>query len=162
MFDYSILVAVLSILVTVLIGFQIFNLIDFNQRLQRVKKKIRKQYRVDVEKAKYDATGMALAQLGLSQYYNGDYSNAIRSLFNAIGVLADGSKDDFATDAYSHAVDLIYSIVTDERVSGSSFSSDEKRTNIVIASSIKDKDKRDKILDFLYASKIQVPERKNE
>ena len=152
---YTIIVGVLSILVTVLIGYQLFGTIDFERRLNHFKLEIKEQYKIDVEKAKYDATGMSLAQLGLSQYYTDDYSNAIRSLFNAIRVLEKGSNDEFANEANIHAIDLIYMIVSDKRVTGAFFSAEEKRANIASASNIKDIKKRDKILAFLYLAKTQ-------
>lgn len=153
--DFSLIVAILSVLVTILIGFQIFSIIDLNQRFRRLENKVKKQYLVDIEKAKCDATGMSLAQLGLSQFYNDDYDNAIRSLFNALAILRNGSMDDFASDAYYHAIDLIYSIVQDERVIGASFSKEEKMNNIVTSSSIEETEKRDTILAFLYSAKVQ-------
>ena len=91
-------------------------MIDFNGRIRRANKVIEEKSKEIVEKAKNDAAGLALAQLGLSQYHSHDFENAIRSLFNALALLFEGNRDTDSETAISYAVDLLFQIAIDEQI----------------------------------------------
>lgn len=149
---FTIIISVLSILVTLLIGFQVYTLIDFNGRISRAKKEIEEKSKEIVEKAKNDAAGLALAQLGLSQYHSHDYENGIRSLFNALALLFEGNRDTDSETAISHAVDLLFQISTDEQIISLSLDRFSKDLFLKTACNIPDQEKREKIILFVATS----------
>lgn len=108
--DYSgIVVGVLSVIVTILIGWQIFTNISIEHTLNEkidhrydlIKKDIEDIYDVTKRNAqnlieetkvglgdvKYISISTSLTQLGVSQYFNEDYPNSTRSLMNALILL---------------------------------------------------------------------------
>ena len=78
-FDYQgVIVGVLSLLVTVLIGWNIYTTIGIENRISKFK------YAVPISLC------TSLAQLGKALYNNDDYANALMSLLNALAVYMKG------------------------------------------------------------------------
>lgn len=121
-FDYTgIIVGVLSILITMLLGWQIIsNLsivkslkgeLDINLRrfLIRTKK--------NIHDTKYIAIATSLAQLGISQFYNKDFPNAIRILMNAlVFCFKIEVHDELYDDVYKHIIKTLKEI--SKKISG--------------------------------------------
>lgn len=98
-FDYQgVLVGILSLLVTVLIGWNIYTTIRIEGRISKFK------YAVPVSLC------TSLAQLGRALYNNDDYANALMSLLNALSVYEEGSEDKMMESAYSYSVTTIKAI----------------------------------------------------
>ncbi len=119
-FDYmGFIVGVLAIIVTLLIGWQIFTNITVERTLNE---KIKKQHQMiqkelkglesEISHRTSDASNIAmalsLAQMGISQVYNEDFSNAIRSLMNAlIFCVKIEDKDELYKEVYSNVTEKI-------------------------------------------------------
>lgn len=114
-FDYTgIIIGVLSILITLLVGWQIYSNIYIKNNIEKYVRneiyKMEKRNKIyeqklnkEIERSKCMAIGVSLAQLGISQYYTNDYENAIRSLFNALIFLQKIKiKDDLSEEARQH------------------------------------------------------------
>ena len=127
-------------------------MIDFNGRIRRANKVIEEKSKEIVEKAKNDAAGLALAQLGLSQYHSHDFENAIRSLFNALALLFEGNRDTDSETAISYAVDLLFQIAIDEQIISLSLDRSSKDLFLKTACRIPDQEKREKIILFVATS----------
>lgn len=98
-FDYQgVIVGVLSLLVTVLIGWNIYTTIGIESRIGKFK------YAVPVSLC------TSLAQLGRALYNNDDYANALMSLLNALAVYEKGSEDEMMEAAFSYSVTTIKAI----------------------------------------------------
>lgn len=89
---FSVIIATLSVLVMILIGWNIWSAIQIDKRIRTAIKKEKSKFNTAVKLARNDAIGASLAQLGVSQYHIGDNSGAIRSLFNAVIFLSDGDR----------------------------------------------------------------------
>ncbi len=116
-FDYSgIIVGILSILITILVGWQILsNLLakkeireDVDMQISRMNKQNElslAKLDKNIEISKKLAIGASLAQLGVSQLYSDDYSNAIRSLFNSLAFCdKDLSFDELGNEVYEQSI----------------------------------------------------------
>lgn len=112
-FDYiGIIVGIFSLLVTILLGWQIFNTISiFNEvksKIDNLEKENQKAINTITADAKYSSIAVSLAQLGVSQFHQKDYENAIRSLFNAIIFCQKiTTKDEFYSETYDNAIATI-------------------------------------------------------
>lgn len=119
-FDYTgIIVGILSLLITMLVGWQILSNVLINKEidnkissqineLDRKSKKISDEISQDIKDCKNLSIGISLAQLGLSQYYNEDYSSSTRSILNSLVFLNKVENDDeLKSDAYEHVCSII-------------------------------------------------------
>ena len=98
-FDYQgVIVGVLSLLVTVLIGWNIYTTIGIESRINKFK------YAVPISLC------TSLAQLGRALYNNDDYANALMSLLNALAVYRKGSENELMEESYLYSVNTIKSI----------------------------------------------------
>lgn len=98
-FDYQgVLVGVLSLLVTVLIGWNIYTTIGIESKISKFK------YAVPVSLC------TSLAQLGRALYNNDDYANALMSLLNSLTVYEKDSGNDLMEASYSYSVSTIKAI----------------------------------------------------
>lgn len=103
-FDYAgVLVGVLSLLVTCLIGYEIFRAFTFNKR---VKKEARKK----LKNAEYSASCLALAQLGNALYGTGQHALALQSLFNALIVGDMAKMSELGKEAVENSIALLEKI----------------------------------------------------
>lgn len=73
--DYmGVIVGILSLLVTCLIGYEVFRVFTF-------KKSVEKEVKKKLKNAEYSASCLALAQLGNALYGTGQHALALQSLF---------------------------------------------------------------------------------
>ena len=93
----SFVLGTLSLLVTLLVGWQIYNKIEFDNRIRRA---IDEQ----VEKGSNMALFVALAQQGNSAYNRDDKANAIQSMLNALCIWNESMDTPLAKEAYNICV----------------------------------------------------------
>ena len=100
MFDYisnfNVIITVLSVLVTALIGWQIFDAINLKREVRHLTKKI-------VERASSDIASISLAQQGMSYHNNKDFASSAQLFFNSISVRQKDVIDKISDEAYSYA-----------------------------------------------------------
>lgn len=87
----------LTLLVTLLVGWQIYNKIEFDNR-------IRKAIDEQVEKGSNMALFVALAQQGNIAYNRDDKANAIQSMLNALCIWNETMDTPLAKEAYNNCV----------------------------------------------------------
>lgn len=87
----------LSLLVALLVGWQIYNKISFDSKLQKA---IDKQVSLGANIALF----VALAQQGKSAYNRDDKSDAIQSLLNALCIWDAKMKSPLAKEAYNYCI----------------------------------------------------------
>ena len=98
-FDYQgVIVGVLSLLVTFLIGWNIYTTIGIENKISKFK------YAVPISLC------TSLAQLGRALYNNDDYANALMSLLNALAVYQKGSGNELMEESYSYSITTIKAI----------------------------------------------------
>lgn len=90
----------LTLLVTLLVGWQIYNKIEFDNR-------IRKAIDEQVEKGSNMALFVALAQQGNIAYNRDDKANAIQSMLNALCIWNDSMNTPLAKEAYNNCVNKL-------------------------------------------------------
>lgn len=93
----SFALGVLSLLVTLLVGWQIYNKIAFDAKVQRA---IDKQVSIGANTALF----VALAQQGKSAYNRDDKADAIQSLLNALCIWDEEMKSPLAKEAYEYCI----------------------------------------------------------
>ena len=134
-FDYlGAVIGILSLLFTALIGVQIFNYIVFEKKLRKYVKdkllaesrkvdekldnsitlivnevaKMENDFEKSSQKSKATAIFLSLSNLGFVLFQNGDYQNAIVTLFNALGAWSKLIKEDSEVEkAYKATVSLL-------------------------------------------------------
>lgn len=96
-FDYQgVIVGILSLLVTVLIGWQISNYLLFEKRMQNEVKDLKYSVQISV--------CTSLSQLGLALYNNNDYAGAMQAFFNSINAWDKNIKNKLSDEAYQCAI----------------------------------------------------------
>lgn len=91
-FDYQgILVSILSLLVTTLIGWQIYNVIYIDAKVKKsLKRAIDDQYEIidkRTKSAKEEAIGTSLFNLGQAMFYNGFYDLALDNYIKSVNAI---------------------------------------------------------------------------
>lgn len=87
--DYlGVIVGVLSVLVTLLIGWNIYTTIDLKDTLKQTK------YAVPI------SLTVSLAQLGRALFYKGHYEYAISTFLNALAAWEEGAENELMDEAY--------------------------------------------------------------
>lgn len=107
--DYlGVIVSILSILVTVLIGWDIYKAMNLDKRMENIvneKMQILKEY---TDQSKNISIMASLAQLGVSLKYNNDICGAFRSLMNALMFAQEIDKpNDNNKDLYNEVYENI-------------------------------------------------------
>jgi hypothetical protein len=113
--DAAYIIGVLAVLVTVLIGWNIYSLIDFNGKTEKIEGALRAEFKEEIARevasAKYASAGIAMAQSGLVEYNNEKYGSAFLILMNALILLERGADGfDLAMEARGEAVRLLCEI----------------------------------------------------
>ena len=91
--DYQgVIVGVLSLLVTALIGWNIYTTIDLKDKIDEFK------YAVPI------SLTVSLAQLGRALFYKEHYEYAISAFLNALAAWERGSENELMEEAYSYSV----------------------------------------------------------
>lgn len=115
----GVIVSALAGMITLLVGWQILSNIQERERMSELRKEYN-SFKADIlsliEKKTNDAAirnqniilCTAFAQMGLSQFYNRDYANAIRTLFNALA--SDDENDTLQADSRQHTVEILEEI----------------------------------------------------
>ena len=103
-FDYTgAIVGVLSLLVTCLVGYEVFRAFTFDKRVEKeVSKKLKN--------AEYSASCLALAQLGNALYGTGQHALALQSLFNALIVGEMAKMSELGKEAVENSIALLEKI----------------------------------------------------
>ena len=99
----SFVLGTLTLLVTLLVGWQIYSKIELDHR---IRKAIDKQ----VEKGSNMALFVALAQQGKSAYNREDKADAIQSLLNALCVWDEAMDTPLAKEAYDYCIAKLLSL----------------------------------------------------
>lgn len=132
--DYiGIIIGILSGMITLLVGWQIFSNIQERERLDEIRRQfenfrnninnqvdqlIEQRISIRIDGASRRNQNIILcttfAQIGLVQLENGELTSAVRSLFNALS--ADSEDDRMQNDARAHAIEMLeqISIITRE------------------------------------------------
>lgn len=151
---YGYLVGVLSTIVTVLLGWQIFTVIGLESRLRRIRTDLTEQYKKDMQIAKYDASGMALAQMGLALYKLNDFGGAFLALTNALRQLSLGSTDKYNSEAKDNTIRLLSNIVGTDGLTFKICASD-KAHYLAAANEIEDLRIREDMLNFILKAEME-------
>ena len=93
-------------MVTLLIGWQIYNKIELEDR-------VRKELDKYVQDGTNTALFVALAQLGRSSFNKGDKADAIQSLLNALCVWEDNMDSPLAKEAYEYCISRLILLTKD-------------------------------------------------
>lgn len=161
--ETTLLISVLSLIVTLLIGMQIWNIFQFEKKFETVEQKSRDE----IEKAKqdiletnkdalaknrYDAIGIVLMQLGWSFEDKKEYGDAMRTYINALRALQRGDlKDPEVLVNYKDVVDRLVVISKELPPEEWHFVDiDEKNVFIDTAMKIPNKDIMNTLLEFFY------------
>lgn len=102
----SFVLGTLTLLVTLLIGWQIYNKIELEDRF-------RKELDKYVKAGTNTALFVALAQLGRSSFNKGDKADAIQSLLNALCVWEDNMDSPLAKEAYDYCLSRLILLTKD-------------------------------------------------
>jgi len=103
-FDYmGVIVGILSLLVTCLIGYEVFRMFTF-------KKSVEKKVKKKLKNAEYSASCLALAQLGNALYGTGQHELALQSLFNALTIGNMAKMSELGKEAVENSITLLAKI----------------------------------------------------
>lgn len=96
--DYQgIIVGILSLLITILIGWQIYNVICIDSKIKSsLKKAIDDQYKIidkRTEAAKEEAVGTSLFNVGQAMFYNKFYDLALDNYIKAVNAIYNSEMD---------------------------------------------------------------------
>ena len=98
-FDYQgVIVGILSLLVTALIGWNIYTTIDLKGKIDEFK------YAVPI------SLTVSLAQLGRALFYKGYYEYAISAFLNALAAWEEGSGNELMEEAYTFSIKSLKSM----------------------------------------------------
>ena len=118
--DYiGIIIGILSGMITLLVGWQIFNNIQERERIRDIRNQFenfRNQTRGEIgtfidnasERNQNIILAVVFAQMGLVQLENGELTSAVRSLFNSLS--ADVENNEMQNDARIHAIEMLEQI----------------------------------------------------
>lgn len=161
--ETTFLLSVLSLIVTLLIGMQIWNIFQFENKFEAVEKKCRDEIekaKQDIletnkdalEKNRYDAIGTVLMQLGWSFEDKKEYGDAMRAYINALRAIQRGDLNAQDTcENYKEVVDRLVIISKELPAEEWHFVSiDEKNVFIDAIMKIPNKDIMNTLLKFFY------------
>lgn len=161
--ETTLLISVLSLMVTVLIGMQIWNIFQFEKKfesieqksldeIQKAKQEISEISKVAIEKNGYDAIGTVLMQLGWSFEDKKEYDDAMRTYINALRALQRGElKKTETCENYKEVVNRLMIISKELSPYEWHFVSiDEKNVFIDTTMKIPNKEIMNQLLEFFY------------
>ena len=102
----SFVLGTLTLLVTLLVGLQIYNKIELEDRFRM---ELDKQVQIGANTALF----VALAQLGRSSFNKGDKVDAIQSLLNALCVWEEDMNTPLAQEAYDYCISRLSQLTKD-------------------------------------------------
>lgn len=166
--DYSsLLVSALALIATVLIGFQIANIVQLDKRFESLEERtnkniensLREQARISMEaatKAENNAIGTSLMMLAWSFLEKDEVDDALRSLINSLRAFQQGNLNDPTILDEMHDVEeSLISIANSDKSVWLFRNIDEKNVFIDTAMKIQDKEKMNTLLDFFYRFGVQ-------
>lgn len=161
--ETTFLISVLSLIVTVLIGMQIWNIFQFENKFQSIEQKnceeiekakqeIIEENKVAMHKSRSEAIGTILMQSGWSFEDKKEYDDAMRSYINALRALQRSNlKDPEVCENYKEVVDRLVILSNELPPEEWHFVSiDEKNVFIDTAMKIPNKEIMNQLLDFFY------------
>lgn len=161
--ETTLILSVLSLVVTLLIGMQIWNIFQFESKFMSVEQKSRdeiekakqdiiKANKVALERNRYDAIGTVLMQLGWSFEDKKEYGDAMRTYINALRALQQGDLKDHEVWVNIKEVADRLVIISKELPPGEwhFVNIDEKNVFIDTVMKIPNKDVMNTLLDFFY------------
>jgi len=161
--ETSLLMSVLSLTVTILIGMQIWNIFQFENKFETIEQRSRdeidkakqdilKANKIALEKNRCDAIGTVLMQLGWSFEDKKEFDDAMRTYINALRALQRGNlEDEEVCMSYNEVVERLVVISKELPPEKWHFVSiDEKNVFIDAAMNIPNKDVMNQLLDFFY------------
>ena len=161
--ETTLLISVLSLIVTLLIGMQIWNIFQFENKFESVEQRNReeieetKQEIIEknkdaMENYRNDAIGTVLMQLGWSFEDKKEYDDALRSYINALRAFQRGNLNDPEVCMnYKEVVDRLVIISKELPPEEWHFVNvDEKNVFIDTAMKIPNKEIMNQLLDFFY------------
>lgn len=166
--DYSsLLVGALALITTVLIGFQIANVIQLDKRFEsleermniKIEDSLREQARDSMRAARIsenDAIGTSLMMLSWSFIEKGELDDALRTLINSLRAFQQGNLNDPDILEEMHDVENSLISIADSNEDEWIFRDiDEKNVFIDTVMKIQDKEKMNKLLNFFYRFNVQ-------
>ena len=166
--DYSsLLVSALALIATVLIGFQIANIVQLDKRFESLEERtnkniensLREQARISMEaatKAENNAIGTSLMMLAWSFLEKDEVDDALRSLINSLRAFQQGNLNDPTILDEMHDVEeSLISIANSDKSVWLFRNIDEKNVFIDTAMKIQDEEKMNTLLDFFYRFGVQ-------
>lgn len=102
--DYlGVFAGILSLLVTVIISFEVYKVFSFEKRVKRIVSE-------RLQEAENSATCLSLAQLGNALFNNKAYSDAIQILFNALTVSEKSPMSELGDEARENSIKILEKI----------------------------------------------------
>lgn len=161
--ETSMLMSVLSLTVTILIGMQIWNIFQFENKFETIEQRSRDEIdkakqdileanKKALEKNRCDAIGIVLMQLGWSFEDKKEFDDAMRTYINALRALQRGNLEDQEVRInYNEVVERLVVISKELPPENWHFVSiDEKNVFIDAAMKIPNKEIMNQLLNFFY------------
>ena len=161
--ETSMLMSVLSLTVTILIGMQIWNIFQFENKFEKIEQRSRDEIdkakqdileanKIALEKNRFDAIGTVLMQLGWSFEDKKEFDDAMRTYINALRALQRGNLEDHEVHmSYNEVVERLMIISKELPPENWHFVSiDEKNVFIDAVMNIPIKEIMNQLLDFFY------------
>lgn len=169
--ETSFVMSIFSIIVTILIGMQIWNIFQFErkfesveqksqEKIEKAKREILEVNKTALEKNRYDAIGTVLMQLGWSFEDKKEYDDALRTYINALHSFQHGNLNDSEViEDYKEVIDHLVKISRELPPAKWHFISiDEKNVFIDAVMKIPNREIMNQLLGFFYQfSVIDVP-----
>ena len=159
----SFVMSIFSIIVTILIGMQIWNIFQFERKFESVEQKSQEKIekakleilevnKTALEKNRYDAIGTVLMQLGWSFEDKKEYDDALRTYINALHSFQHGNLNDSEViEDYKEVVDRLVKISRELPPEEWRFVSiDEKNVFIDAVMKIPNREIMNQLLGFFY------------
>ena len=161
--ETGLLMSVLSLTVAILIGMQIWNIFQFENKFETIERKSRDEIekakeeileanKASLEKSRCEAIGTVLMQLGWSFEDKKEYDDAMRAYINALRALQRGNLEDQEVVVnYKEVVGRLVVISKELPPEDWHFVDiDEKNVFIDTAMKIPNKEIMNQLLDFFY------------
>lgn len=161
--ETTFLISVMSLIVTILIGMQIWNIFQFERKfesveqkskeeIEKAKQEILKSNKAALERSRFDAIGTVLMQLGWSFEDKKEYDDALRAYINALRALQRGDlHDPEMCENYKEVVNHLVIISKELPPEEWHFVNiDEKNVFIDTVMKIPNREIMNQLLDFFY------------
>lgn len=150
MYSPDFIISVLSLLVTILIGWQIYTIINIDKKIAEHIKDINKQIREDIKYNSNTFTLVCLAQTAKALHHLEKYEESIPLMFNAISSIEISTAKPSREEAYNFCINNLMEIcpkVTELEVTS------EEEKDFFIRTALQTK--KQEIIDFAFKIKIK-------